>query len=58
MILIKLNKSLLCFTEPELLSLLARDKELWIRALRRGKAVLRRRAEERRKGGVANGGNR
>lgn len=52
MILVKLNKSLLVFREDEFLRLVAKDKQLWATAIRRGKYLLRRRAEERR-GNVA-----
>lgn len=48
MIEVKLSRCLVVLTEAELLSLLAHDRDLWARALERGKAVLRARAREAR----------
>ena len=48
MIEVWLNKALLVFREDEFLTLLGKDRGLWATALKRGKWLLRRRAEERR----------
>lgn len=45
---IRLTKCRLFLTEPELVSLLARDPELWKVAVKRGKAIIRARRERRR----------
>lgn len=45
---VKMTKTTLCFTEPELVRLLSRDVELWQKAIRRGKYIKRERAAERR----------
>lgn len=47
MIEIKLSRCLLCLTERELQTLLARDPELWAMALRRGKSTIRGRQARR-----------
>lgn len=45
---IRLTKYSICLTELELESLLARDPELWVLAIKRGKGILRvRQAKER-----------
>ncbi|MBE3585470.1 MAG: hypothetical protein IMW94_04790 [Thermoanaerobacter sp.] len=44
---IRLTRCRLFLTEPELISLLARDPELWKAAIRRGKAIIRARRERR-----------
>ncbi len=49
MIEIKLTRCLLVVTETELQRLLARDPELWQKAMHRGKGLLRARQAERRK---------
>jgi hypothetical protein len=41
MIEIRMNKCILCLTTTELLGLLAKDRELWRRAIQRGKHVKR-----------------
>jgi hypothetical protein len=46
---IRLTRCRLFLTEPELISLLARDRMLWETAIKRGKAILRARRERRRK---------
>jgi len=46
---IRLTRCRLFLTEPELISLLARDPELWKAAVKRGKAILRARQERRRR---------
>ena len=48
MIELKLTKCLLFLTESELISLLARDPDLWRQAIRRGKWEKRTRAAEAR----------
>lgn len=48
MVEIRLAKCLLVLTESELRGLLARDQDLWITALRRGKSVMRQRQAEKR----------
>ncbi len=45
---LKLTKCELYLTEAELTSLLARDQEIWRRAIRRGKWEKRTRAAEKR----------
>lgn len=45
---IKIQRCLVLLTEKELLTLLARDPNLWALALRRGKGVMRSRAARER----------
>ena len=45
---VKMTKTTLYFTEAELVSLLRCNPTLWEEAIRRGKAVQRQRAAERR----------
>ena len=45
---IKMSKCGLFLTEGEILSLLAKNKELWIKSIDRGKAFLRNKADRRR----------
>ena len=49
MLEIKLPGQLLLLTAGELTGLLAKDRELWERALRRGKGILRRRQADSRR---------
>ncbi|MBT9171969.1 MAG: hypothetical protein DDT21_00345 [Syntrophomonadaceae bacterium] len=55
MLEIKLSKCLLLLTEREIQSLLARDRELWMLALQRGKAVKQLQRFERPVGMKRNG---
>ncbi|HHY33343.1 MAG TPA: hypothetical protein GX515_10115 [Firmicutes bacterium] len=48
MIEVRLPRCVMVLTEAEFLSLLAHDREIWTRALERGKAVLRARVREAR----------
>lgn len=48
MIEVKLPKCVVFVTEAEFLSLLAYDKDIWARALERGKAITRARTREAR----------
>ena len=45
---VRLPKCLVVLTKGELLTLLRQDPELWRKALKRGKAVRRRRQAEKR----------
>lgn len=45
---IKISRCRLFLTETEIISLLARDPELWRQALKRGKGIIRTRGTERR----------
>lgn len=45
---IKMPKCTLFFTQQELQQLLARDRDLWVRAIKRGKHILRARKEKAR----------
>ncbi|RKO67042.1 hypothetical protein [Desulfofundulus salinus] len=47
---IRLTRCRLFLTETELISLLARDPELWKAAIRRGKAIIRARERKQRTG--------
>ncbi len=46
---VKLTKYRLFLTEPELVSLLAKDPKVWKQAIKRGKHILRWRKEQSRK---------
>ncbi len=48
MIEVKMSKCSLFFTEEEIVSLLAKNKELWIKGIGRGKAFLRNKAARKR----------
>ncbi|MGI6596811.1 MAG: hypothetical protein ACOX2T_03250 [bacterium] len=49
MIEIRLPRQTLFLTEKEMTSLLAKEPDLWKRALRRGKGILRRRQADSRR---------
>jgi hypothetical protein len=46
---IRMTKTTLYFTEPELVRLLAKDPELWREAIRRGKFIRRAKLKTRKK---------
>ncbi|AEG16994.1 hypothetical protein Desku_3518 [Desulfofundulus kuznetsovii DSM 6115] len=55
---IRLTRCRLFLTEPELISLLARDPELWKAAIKRGKAIIRARRERVRRANDLTGPDR